>query len=93
MFFSEPLLESIFGAQSADLCSKSRFLEPFRISTGPENDLRGDHFEPKGLQMASPFYRGLRLQLTLRSMTPQNAPRTPFLQFGIDFRSILAPFL
>jgi hypothetical protein len=61
MFFSEPLLESIFGAQSADLCSKSRFLEPFWISRGPENDPRGDHFEPKGLQMASTFYRPLRL--------------------------------
>ena len=54
-------MESIFGAQNGDLYSKSRFLEPFRISRGPENDPRGDHFEPKGLQMASSFYRPVRL--------------------------------
>ena len=61
MFCSEPLLESIFGAQNADLYSKSRFWEPFKISRGPKNDPRGDQFEAKGLQMASPFYRPLRL--------------------------------
>ena len=53
-------MESIFGAPNCDLYSKSRFGEPFRISRGSENDPRGDHFEPKGLQMASRFYRGLR---------------------------------
>jgi hypothetical protein len=61
MFCSDPLLESIFGVQNADLYSKSRFLEPFRISRGPENEPRGDQFEAKGFQMASTFYRGLRL--------------------------------
>ena len=47
MFFSEPLLESIFGAQSADLSSRSRFLVHFRISKGPKMDPRGDYFHKK----------------------------------------------
>jgi hypothetical protein len=51
---------SVFGAQNGDLYSESRFLEPFKISRGLENGPRGDHFEPKGLQRASRFYRGLR---------------------------------
>ena len=61
MFCSEPFLENIFGAQDGDLYSKSRFLEPSRISKGHKNDSRGDTFEPKGLRMATGFYRPLRL--------------------------------
>ena len=60
MFCSAPLLESIYGAQNGDLYSKSRFWEPFKISRGPENAPRGDHFAPTGLQRASRFYRGVR---------------------------------
>jgi len=93
MFCSEPLLESIFGAQNGDLYSKSRFWKPFRISRGSENDPRGDHFGPKGLQRTIFFTGRGDLEPTLRPVTPKTAPRTPFLQFGIDFGLILVPFL
>jgi hypothetical protein len=33
------------------------------------------------------------LEPTLRPVTSKTAPRTQFLQFGIDFGPILAPFL
>ena len=71
MFCSEPLLESISGAQNGDLYSESRFLEPFRISRGPENGPGGDNFEPKGLQRASPFSGGCVLFATLLFTKPQ----------------------
>ena len=47
MFFSEPLLETIFGAQSADLCSESRFVVHFWISKGSKMDPRIGHFQLK----------------------------------------------
>ena len=33
------------------------------------------------------------LEPTLRPVTPKTAPRTPLIQFGIDFDPILVPFL
>ena len=96
MFCSEPLLESIFGAQNADLYSKSRFLEPSRISKGPKNDPRGDTFEPKGLQRASSLYRGLRLGADPAPHDPPNRPQDTISSiwdwFWSDFGSIFDGF-
>ena len=49
MLFAEALLESIFGARSADEDAKGRLLVPFRIVAGPEFeiDTRSDHFHLK----------------------------------------------
>jgi hypothetical protein len=47
----------------------------------------------KGFKWRVLFTGGCDLEPTLRPVTPQTAPRTPFLQFGIDFGPILAPFL
>ena len=61
----EARAEDHFGAQNGDLYSKSQFLEPFRISRDPEKGPRGDPFQPKGLQRASPFSARGDLEPTL----------------------------
>ena len=93
MFCSEPLLENIFGAQNADLYSKRRFLNPFGFPGVPKMTLGATILGQKGSKWRVGFTARGDLEPTLRPVTPQTTPRTPFLQFGVDFGSILDQFL
>ena len=86
--FSEPLPESILGAQNADLCSKGRFLDPFWISRGSKIRPLGPIFGKKASKKQVPRITGGVLGPSLRPTTPQNHPGShfsPFLQIFNEF--------
>ena len=59
----------------------------------PKMALGATILSQKGSKWRVLFTARCDLEPTMRSMTRKTAPRTPFLQFGIDFGPILAPFL
>ena len=92
-FVRNPSWRGFLAPQTPTYTPKVDFWNHLGFPRVPKMFLGATLLSQKGSKGRVVLTGGCDLELTLRPMTPPTAPRTPFLQFGIDFGSILAPFL
>ena len=93
MFCSEPLLEKFLAPKTVTYTPKVDFWSHLGFPGVPKMTLGVTILGQKGSKWRVGFTARGDLEPTLRPVTRKTAPRTQFLQFGIDFGPILAPFL
>ena len=92
-FVRNPSWRAFLAPQTATYTPKVDFWSHLGFPGVPKMTLGATILTQKGSKWRVGFTARGDLEPTLRPVTPKTSPRTPFLQFGIDFGPTLAPFL
>ena len=92
-FVRNPSWRAFLAPKTATYTPKVYFWSRSGFPGVPKMALGATILSQKGSKWRVLFTARCDLEPTMRFMTRKTAPRKPFLQFGIDFGPILAPFL